>query len=88
MFLETIIGLAVLLFLGSIVLGLVKLAFAVILLPLKLMLVLSKGLLLLFFGLPLLLLGGLLLGAALPLVLAAVVVPAWLLGGLVCFLLP
>lgn len=84
MFLEAIIGLAILIFAGSIILGLLKLVFAVVLLPIKLMLFLTKGLLALVIGLPLLLLGGLVLGAAVPLLLVVFMLPIWLLGGLAC----
>ncbi len=86
MFLETIVVLLVLIFAGSLVLGLLKLAFGLILLPIKLALLLTKGLLALVLGLPLLLLGGLILGAALPAALLFVIAPIWLVGGLVCAL--
>ncbi len=86
MFLETILVLMVLIFAGSLVVGLLKLVFGLLLLPLQLLLLLTKGLLTLVIGLPLLLVGGLLLGAALPAVLLLVIVPVWLLGGLACLL--
>ena len=59
MFVELIVALLVLIFAGSLVLGLLKLVFGLILLPIKLALLLTKGLLALVIGLPLLLLGGL-----------------------------
>lgn len=88
MFLDAIIGLMVLLLLGSLVLGLLKFVFAMVLLPLKLVLWLTQGLLALVIGLPLLLIGGLLLGAAVPAVLLILLAPVWLLGGLLCLVLP
>lgn len=74
----------VLIFMGSLAIGLLKLLFGLVLLPLKLAFVLTKGLLFLVIGLPLLLLGGLFLGAALPLVLLVVLAPVWIVGGLAC----
>ncbi len=84
MFIEAIVALAILIFAGSIVLGLLKFVFTMILLPVKLAFVLTKGLLGLVIGLPLLLLGGLVLGAGLPLLLLVILAPVWIIGGLVC----
>ena len=84
MFIEAIVALAILIFAGSLVLGLIKFVFTMILLPVKLVFVLSKGLLGLVIGLPLLLIGGLLLGAGLPLLLLVILAPVWIIGGLVC----
>jgi hypothetical protein len=63
---------------------LLKLVFGLILLPLKLVFLLTKGLLFLVVGLPLLLVGGLLLGAVLPVALLVVLAPIWILGGIAC----
>lgn len=87
MLLEAIIGIAVLIFVGSLVLGLLKLVFTVVLLPLKLMLLLTQGLLGLVIGLPLLVLGALVFGVALPVVLIVVLAPVWILGGIACAVL-
>ena len=84
MFLEAVIALIALIFFGSVLLGLFKLVFALVLIPLKLFLLLTKGLLGLVLLLPLLLLGGLLLGAALPLLLLVILAPIWILGGVTC----
>lgn len=84
MFIEALVALAILIFAGSLVLGLLKFVFTMILLPVKLAFVLTKGLLGLVIGLPLLLLGGLLLGAGLPLLLLVILAPVWIIGGLVC----
>jgi hypothetical protein len=86
MFLETLIVLLVLIFAGSLLLGLLQLMLGLVLLPLKLALLLTKGLLALVIGLPLLLVGGLILGLAVPAVLLLVIVPVWLFGGLACLL--
>jgi hypothetical protein len=83
MFIEAIIALVALIFVGTLLLGLLKLVFGLILLPIKLALVLTKGLLFLVIGLPLLILGGLLFGAVLPVALL-VLAPVWILGGLAC----
>ena len=87
MFVEAIIALIALIFFGSLLLGLFKLVFALVLIPVKLFLLLTKGLLGLVLVLPLLLLGGLLLGAALPLLLLVILAPVWILGGVACVFL-
>ena len=87
MFLESIIAMTVLILIGVLVLGLLKLLFGLILLPLKLALWLAHGLLALVIGLPLLLLAGLLLGAVLPAVLLFVVIPVWIVGAVISFFL-
>ena len=84
MFVEAIIALIALLFFGSLLLGMLKLVFALVLIPVKLFLLLTKGLLGLVLVLPLLLLGGLLLGAAVPLLLLVILAPVWILGGVAC----
>lgn len=84
MFVEAIVALIALIFFGSLLLGLLKLVFFVVLIPVKLFLLLTKGLLGLVLVLPLLLLGGLVLGAALPLVLLVILAPIWILGGVAC----
>lgn len=87
MILEAIVALAVLIFVGALVIGLFKLVFTMVLLPIKLALFLVQGLLVLVIGLPLLIVVGLLLGAVLPLGLLVLLAPIWVLGGLVCLLL-
>jgi hypothetical protein len=87
MFIETIIALTVLILAGALVLGLLKLVFGLVLLPLKLAFWLAQGLLGLVIGLPLLLVGGLLLGTVLPAVLLLFVLPVWIVGAVVCFFL-
>ncbi len=84
MFLEAIIAMIALIFVGSVLLGLLKLVFTLVLLPLKLAFFLTKGLLAVVIGLPLLLLGGLLFGAVVPLMLLVVLAPLWIVGGLAC----
>ena len=84
MFIDAIIALVALIFVGTLLLGLLKLVFGLILLPIKLALVLTKGLLFLVLGLPLLLVGGLIFGAVVPVVLLVVLAPVWILGGLAC----
>lgn len=84
MFFELIVALIVLMMVGALVLGLLKLAFSLVLLPLKLAFWLTQGLLALVIGLPLLLVGGVLLGAVLPTLLLVVVAPIWILGAVVC----
>jgi hypothetical protein len=84
MFVEAIVAMLVLLFAGSLILALLKLVFAVVLLPIKLAFFLTKGLLALVIGLPLLVLGGLVFGAVLPVVLLVILAPVWILGGLAC----
>lgn len=85
MFLESILALAVLLFVGAFVVGLLKLFLGLVLLPVKIALWLAHGLLALVIGLPVLLLAGLLLGAVLPAVLLVFVVPIWILGAVIGF---
>jgi len=84
MFVEAILGLFVLMVIGTLVLGVLKLVVGLVLLPLKLAFFLTKGLLALVIGLPLLLIGGLLMGAVVPVVLLVVLAPVWILGGLAC----
>ncbi len=79
MLLDAIVGLAVLVLVLGVVVGLLKLVFAVVLLPLKLAFWLAQGLLVLVIGLPLLLLGGVLLGAVVP-ALIVLLAPVWILG--------
>ncbi len=88
MFFETVVALILLIFVGALVIGLLKLVFGLVLLPLKLALWLAHGLLALVIGLPLLLLGGLLIGAVLPAILLVFAVPIWILGAVICFFLP
>jgi len=87
MFVEAILGLFVLMVIGTLVLGVLKLVVGLVLLPLKLAFFLTKGLLALVIGLPLLLIGGLLMGAVVPVVLLVVLAPVWILGGLACAIL-
>ena len=84
MFVEAILGLFVLMVIGTVILGVLKLVVGLVLLPLKLAFFLTKGLLALVIGLPLLLIGGLLMGAVVPVVLLVVLAPVWILGGLAC----
>jgi hypothetical protein len=86
-FLESIIALIALAIVISLLLGVLKLVFGLVLLPLKLGLLLTQGLITLVLGLPLLLIVGLLLGAVLPIALIAFVIPVWVLGAVVCFFL-
>ena len=83
MFLEFILGLATLMVLLTVGLFLLKVVFALVLIPVKILFFLTKGLLALVIGIPLLLLGGVLLASALPVVLVAVILPLCLLGGIV-----
>ncbi len=81
-FLDAIVGLAVLTVVLSVGLLVVKFAFAMILLPLKLAFFLTKGLLALVIVLPLMLIFGSVITALLPLGLIFVFLPIILLGGL------
>jgi len=76
-----VIALIVLIVVGTLVVGLLKVVFAVVLLPVKLVLGLAAGLIGLVVGLPLLLIGGLLLGAIVPFALI-LLLPLLIIGGL------
>ena len=81
--LEAIVTLGFVALLLSAGLFLLKLIVFVVLLPLKLLFLLTKGLLMLVIGLPLLILMVLITTTAFPLFLLVLLAPLWLIGGLV-----
>jgi len=83
---EAIIALSILMVVLSVGLLLLKFAFAMVLLPFKLVFFLTKGLLGLLIVVPLLLVGGVLMTAIVPLGVFLFLLPVLLLGGVVCSL--
>lgn len=81
---EAIIALTILVVILSVGLLLLKFAFAMVILPFKVLFFLSKGLLALLIIVPLLLIVGTLVTAILPLAALLFLLPVLILGGLVC----
>lgn len=82
--LELLFGFVVVVFLLSLGIGLLKLVFGLVLLPIKLAFWLVKGLLVLVVGLPVALAAGaVLFGAVVPLAALLLLAPLWLLGAIV-----
>ena len=80
--LEAIIGLAILMVILSVGMLLLKFAFAVVLIPVKIVFFLTKGLLSLLLFIPLLLVFGVLITAVVPLGLIFLVLPILAVGGI------
>lgn len=83
---EAIIALTALMIILSVGLLVLKFAFAMVMIPLKIVFFLTKGLLALLIVVPALLLVGTLVTAVLPVAALIFLVPVLLLGGLACAL--
>ncbi len=83
-FLDAVVALAILTVILSVGLLVLKFAFALVLLPLKLVFLLTKGLLALVIALPLMLIIGTVFTALLPLGLILLFLPVIVLGGVAC----
>ena len=81
---EAVIALSILMILLSVGLLLLKFVFAVVLVPLKIALFLTKGLLGLLVLLPMLLIVGTIITAILPVGILLLALPVLILGGVVC----